>query len=240
MKKKHGSIPDRRFFCEICDKKYSSKSALKFHGKSHFKTPVPKVPCLECGVLIESVKVEKHMSRFHRECICSKCGKVFKNKLILRNHDKSAHKPIRPGSCPICRKQFKTQSGLGRHLKQHQNEDLNEDNNGIVENEIEVEMECNFICHSSHEAGGIEEIVIEEQEVSELEEVGGIEDIVIEEQEVSEPEEVGEIVCEYEKNRDDNIREREELFRSLELGGVSLILDNNWKEKEISWKKEEK
>uniref|UniRef100_A0A1B0CS44 C2H2-type domain-containing protein n=1 Tax=Lutzomyia longipalpis TaxID=7200 RepID=A0A1B0CS44_LUTLO len=89
---------DKPHACDLCDNKYSLKSALKRHKMTHEDAQIP----------------------------CDVCGKTFRNLLYMKKHRKHNHsgeKPPRPNSgtliCQTCGHVAKNRNTLVAHLRIH-------------------------------------------------------------------------------------------------------------------------
>lgn len=58
------------------------------------------------------------MSEF-RKIICEECDKIFLSKQLLRNHQRVVHAEKMYFKCDLCDRDFKRQSWLNLHKKQH-------------------------------------------------------------------------------------------------------------------------
>lgn len=84
--------------CEICAKIYKSKQSwMDHHLKEHSDV---KEPGVNCG----------------------QCGKTFRNKYLVRKHQRSMHEQDeRVRECPHCQKQFTKDKTLRHHIAYHHN-----------------------------------------------------------------------------------------------------------------------
>lgn len=107
------------FPCDICKKKFSSKSAVTAHLKAIHYGERPFV-CHLCGhsfsskgVLQEHLTIHSDEEPWH----CTKCTKKFKTKYRLKIH-MDTHRDT-PYSCPHCPLQLSTRRTLRMHLVVH-------------------------------------------------------------------------------------------------------------------------
>ena len=77
-----------------CGKSFASSRKLCNHEKM----------CKTCGFMVK-----------HR---CGKCGKLFSNNIILKQHE-MVHSDVRKFKCHICDKSFKRSGDCNRHVKEH-------------------------------------------------------------------------------------------------------------------------
>ena len=90
--REHG---EKQHLCEVCNKKFSQKSNLKRHEKTHRETQTEPE---ETG------------------CICHVCGKAYSRKDHLKKHFKKSHKN-ESFKCSTSSKQFSRKCALRRHEK---------------------------------------------------------------------------------------------------------------------------
>ncbi|XP_026325540.1 zinc finger and SCAN domain-containing protein 12-like [Hyposmocoma kahamanoa] len=109
--------------CSQCDKGYRSRGELRDHvnyqhmGKTQHKCPV-------CSKALATRRcITRHVRRAHhgvkenaRDKICQQCGKAFRDKKGLREHE-FIHTGERPLSCEICGRTFRQTASLYTHRK---------------------------------------------------------------------------------------------------------------------------
>ncbi|XP_070490842.1 gastrula zinc finger protein XlCGF26.1-like [Chironomus tepperi] len=106
----------------LCGKKLSSWKRLMDHKARHFKDENP-FRCTECNLHYKTiVAYEKHLEKKHGEnaekFICSQCGRSFKEKQILKNHER-VHLPDEQKlkyPCSYCDKKFVNNHCLKIHI----------------------------------------------------------------------------------------------------------------------------
>lgn len=119
----HAAINILKHKCSQCDKGYRSRGELRDHvnyqhmGKTQHKCPV-------CEKALATRRcVTRHVRRAHdgvkesaRNKMCQQCGKVFRDKKCLREHE-LIHTGERPLSCEICGCTFRQSASLYTHKK---------------------------------------------------------------------------------------------------------------------------
>ncbi|XP_026748000.1 zinc finger protein 2-like isoform X1 [Trichoplusia ni] len=112
-----------KYKCTMCDKGYRSRGELRDHtnyqhmGKTQHKCPV-------CGKALATRRcITRHVRRAHdgvkesaRDKICQQCGKAFRDKKSLREHE-LIHTGERPLSCEVCGCTFRQRASLYTHRK---------------------------------------------------------------------------------------------------------------------------
>ncbi|KAJ8704902.1 hypothetical protein PYW08_012222 [Mythimna loreyi] len=123
----HAQADLHKYKCTMCDKGYRSRGELRDHvnyqhmGKTQHKCPV-------CGKALATRRcVTRHMRRAHdgvkesaRDKICQQCGKAFRDKKGLREHE-LIHTGERPLSCEVCGCTFRQSASLYTHRKRVHN-----------------------------------------------------------------------------------------------------------------------
>lgn len=111
----------RRHSCKICGLKFSYKSTLNKHIRSHHTPNVyPNHTCQICNKTYKANWLLKnHMERIHEgiaqyKCDHKDCDKKFYKKCDLDKHKRS-HSGERPYQCFACKQKFGQMSHLNRH-----------------------------------------------------------------------------------------------------------------------------
>ncbi|GFO29926.1 Zinc finger protein [Plakobranchus ocellatus] len=112
------------FQCGTCGKMYSEERYLLLHEKSHDADHLKPFPCNFCERRFSSqYMLNKHEKTSHisrREIKCHLCKKVFKRNENLTRHMLS-HSGVKNFQCPECGVGFTEKGSLTRHFKaQHQ------------------------------------------------------------------------------------------------------------------------
>ncbi|XP_059047572.1 zinc finger protein 93-like [Achroia grisella] len=119
----HAAVDILKYKCSMCDKGYRSRGELRDHvnyqhmGKTQHKCPI-------CGKALATRRcITRHVRRAHhglkesaRDKICQQCGKAFRDKKGLREHE-FIHTGERPLSCEICGCTFRQSASLYTHRK---------------------------------------------------------------------------------------------------------------------------
>ncbi|XP_023239754.1 zinc finger protein 224-like [Centruroides sculpturatus] len=116
---------ERNYSCEICNKYFKTKQYLRQHKRIHSKKSNIKqenVYCDICGKRVPYGKgrLEIH-KRIHKTYACKICGKDFKWKYMLLQHQRT-HSEDRPFKCDICNMSFKWKDQVKTHKKIHSEE----------------------------------------------------------------------------------------------------------------------
>ena len=142
------------YYCEICDKKFSSKRVLKDHNKKH--TGSPEFLCCYCSKAFywkHSLlsHEQNHAGTKPKPYKCQTCGKAFSSPYKLNKHimihtgekpflchicgrgfnqivslqaHERVHSGVKPYPCRICDKTFRQSSSRLTHERTHQNSSL--------------------------------------------------------------------------------------------------------------------
>lgn len=111
-------LPDGKFQCPMCDKKFRRK----LNAQQHLITHVSKkdVKCEQCSFsCYTKSQLDVHQMKHAKRYGCDLCGKMFTYKFQLDTHVQAVHYNMRPFPCNICGKTFKTRYNYGSHMAQH-------------------------------------------------------------------------------------------------------------------------
>ncbi|KIX09294.1 uncharacterized protein Z518_00373 [Rhinocladiella mackenziei CBS 650.93] len=107
-----------RFECETCTKEFLSQKAANQHMNAlgHW---APKIPCETCGLKFHTqTAANQHMTKqAHYKNYCKDCGLRFQNENNLRMHLNSKTHRGTSVSCPFCKANYTSASGLTHHLE---------------------------------------------------------------------------------------------------------------------------
>lgn len=98
------------FCCNICSSKFISERKLKWHLSNH----------KSCDGIIPNKVIKKRQPR-QICCICTFCGKTFKQRAQLRIHQR-VHTGELPFECKLCHKKFRFQASFKFHEYSHTGE----------------------------------------------------------------------------------------------------------------------
>lgn len=110
---------EKKFACNICDRKYSNSSSLK----EHFYVHTGERPFV-CDICEKSFSQKKCLQRHaathssEKRFVCDICQKAFVDKSRLTGH-KVIHTKSKPYVCEICQKRFSKESRLESHKFTH-------------------------------------------------------------------------------------------------------------------------
>lgn len=116
----YSSLREKKFICDICDKRYLTKHLLCLHKKSHENLKEYKCNKDSCTFETNSpYDLNNHIKRIHnptRPYKCSECEKMFKRRCDMINHKKSVHSEIKTYvKCPVC-ETIILEKGLQSHM----------------------------------------------------------------------------------------------------------------------------
>ncbi|XP_055622751.1 zinc finger protein 699-like [Toxorhynchites rutilus septentrionalis] len=109
------------FECDVCWKRFVSKTSFKMHMKNHFAkrrftcTMCPKAFFQKSDLTIH---IRSHTDERPFTCTVSGCDKKFRTSSHRRDH-MSTHAEEKKYQCDICQKHFKSERILQGHLRLH-------------------------------------------------------------------------------------------------------------------------
>jgi hypothetical protein len=111
---------EKKFACELCDKRYLTAHLLGIHKKSHENLKEYKCPHVYCRYETNSpYDLNNHIKRIHnptKPFECPNCDKKFKRRCDMVNHNSSVHSDIKTYvKCPVCNKII-LERGLQSHM----------------------------------------------------------------------------------------------------------------------------
>ncbi|XP_071522041.1 uncharacterized protein [Panulirus ornatus] len=127
----HIGVAQEEHFCTVCNKSFSSASAMKVHRETiHDKIRNFKCPGCE-EIFNKKTNMQTHYRRVHeglevRRLHCDICDKGFLSPSELRKHVERVHLKVRSNeiSCPICGKPFGDLRDMKVHLSAVHNKDI--------------------------------------------------------------------------------------------------------------------
>lgn len=102
--------------CSYCEKSYSSRLSLEKHVRYMHRHGHRCNACYRTFPTEDLLKIHNDESCSMNEEVCNKCGKMFSNKVSLRNHTKYKHPEEIVHWCETCRRVFTTERGLNNHM----------------------------------------------------------------------------------------------------------------------------
>ena len=105
--------------CSQCSKELPSLPSLK----EHIKKVHEKVPCVECGKLISTGLMKRHIASKHtpndlKKFKCDVCGKGFAARANFEDH-KNIHTGAKPFKCKYCTACFASKGTHAMHERKH-------------------------------------------------------------------------------------------------------------------------
>lgn len=111
---KHG---ERKFVCDICDKKFFTSNCLKAHIMSHAERNIAQCVCPICGKTFHykgGLFYHMKMHTNERKYCCEFCDKKFYTLNAKKRHTLT-HTGIRPYACKYCEKRFFSTGEVRKH-----------------------------------------------------------------------------------------------------------------------------
>ena len=146
-KKHEESCGEKKYPCDICQKKFKRLQYLKLHVKKIHQHPSFVCDHPQCEMrFFTKAKLHAH-KKTHLVVKCAVCGKSFKSRQVLKTHKNKTHveKGKSLGSkvwkCTLCPKVLNSVRGLLYHKKLHivtPVEDIELEEAGDLQESVEV------------------------------------------------------------------------------------------------------
>ncbi|XP_028173356.1 zinc finger protein 709-like [Ostrinia furnacalis] len=118
LRLKDAFIPGRApVVCEICGKKCTTATSLRFHQRTH--TGERPYQCTECPKrfsVAQRLQIHQRTHSGERPYACPHCPKAFKGKPNLNRHVR-VHTGAKPYSCSHCGKSFSQSNSMKVHIR---------------------------------------------------------------------------------------------------------------------------
>lgn len=118
----HSNVPntEKRFACDICDKKFNRAPNLSKHRKNVHRTILSHA-CDQCGRRFAFAEDLQNHKIYHtgERRYCDLCDKSFTWASSLKKHKKKFHQKLREFTCHRCDKRFYSGYELKRHSVLH-------------------------------------------------------------------------------------------------------------------------
>ncbi|XP_023239211.1 zinc finger protein 883-like [Centruroides sculpturatus] len=114
---------EKPYPCINCKRKFETESELKYHLKFICTKIHPKQSPYQCNICKETYinahDLERHLNTYNYEMhfCCDICRKKFTRKVEFESHRKTAHPSRGKHRCNICKKTFKSEDRLKRHVE---------------------------------------------------------------------------------------------------------------------------
>uniref|UniRef100_A0A1B0CLJ1 Putative transcription factor grauzone-like protein n=1 Tax=Lutzomyia longipalpis TaxID=7200 RepID=A0A1B0CLJ1_LUTLO len=123
-KLQHTPMEERKFSCDICQRRFALVGALRRHMIVHVEKEDKKHVCKTCGQAFALANMlVSHIRRVHENAcisICDICAKVYRDKFLFKKHMMEHRNELKPNvPCPVCGKLFTYRLAMKRHLRRH-------------------------------------------------------------------------------------------------------------------------
>ncbi|XP_063240084.1 zinc finger protein 845-like isoform X3 [Bacillus rossius redtenbacheri] len=115
------SHPTKQYHCIACNERFLSRKELKLHEDTHYDNVMYRCDCCSQEFSKER-QLKHHKDMVHRDPHCRFCGKEILKAQTLKNHELRHTRQTSNFECDICKRVFKTKTGLRHHVASHTGE----------------------------------------------------------------------------------------------------------------------
>lgn len=110
------------YTCDLCGQKIASRCNLRTHMSRMHLASDKRYKCQKCGRKVKNLPAHNHVNHGDptQRHACSYCGKVFRQRGLLRSHVRMVHEPPTfKCSQPECGRMFRRKRSRDQHIAMH-------------------------------------------------------------------------------------------------------------------------